>query len=405
MSQKLQGPTAATRSRTNSDKATGAKTSQGNSTASTGSTTKSDKSEKKKLQKLVSAYFSSDNHIKEVQSDSEITTYHSKLKRRSVSGKTYKTSLTIESSGDAVMTDTMQSTVQIGANAQCADYLTPVNSNVKRNQDQEVEHNKNNRRELIATAPLQRGNTLIQDVQQTEFHCYLRNIQDNLSNITSQYSMRNLPFTFAMPAAVGLQTVNHNTGRESTDPVLALLTAMNQKLNNIQDDVKSLKESTLQLGGQMSVLQHDQEDNNESLQDQCTELRKCRDQVQLLSNVVTKYENKFEELQSRVDNMEAKAMRAELIVFGIDEDDSKTATAIAKSFFKEKLEITEVPDISDAYWKGKKKGSRPMVIKLSKAANKGTIYKHALNLKGKKTSRGKSHQINDHQPDILAEHQ
>ena len=96
-------------------------------------------------------------------------------------------------------------------------------------------------------------------------------------------------------------------------------------------------------------------------------------------------------------------MRPELIIFGLV-DDNKPCVEIASNFFKTQMEMTKLPDLKFAYWKGKSI-NKPMVIRLAYAFQKGLIYKNASKLKDKKNAKGKGYRITDHLPEELAEEQ
>ena len=153
-------------------------------------------------------------------------------------------------------------------------------------------------------------------------------------------------------------------------------------------------------------LQFDQEDDHETLIVQEKKLQHCQDKVVLLTNIVTKYEDKMESLNTRVSAMDTKMLRSELILFGVDRAEGKSAVDVAKDFFKEKLKIEDEVNVLFAYWKGKgNKTNKPLVVRLNNSGIKGLIYSHVSNLKGLKNKEGKAYRVNDHLPEEQAESQ
>ena len=85
----------------------------------------------------------------------------------------------------------------------------------------------------------------------------------------------------------------------------------------IQNDIRSLKDSKDNIITRIDGLQYDVEDVQEGAVAQHNELYMCQDQIQLLSNIVIGYEEKIQQLNDEVVNMEARSMRSELVIFGI----------------------------------------------------------------------------------------
>ena len=105
-----------------------------------------------------------------------------------------------------------------------------------------------------------------------------------------------------------------------------------------------------------------------------------QDKVEMLTHIVKCYEEKLTNLSDKCNQLEARNMKAELIIFGI-KDDERPCVTIVQDFFKVQLEMETVPDIVYAYWKGKGKGIRPLVVKFQSSSAKGQIFS---NLKGRK---------------------
>ena len=122
---------------------------------------------------------------------------------------------------------------------------------------------------------------------------------------------------------------------------------------------------------------------------------------------MAKYEDKFQELTHKVEVLQAKSMRTELIIFGLQDKQNKIAPKeVTKDFFKNQMMMTDPIDILHAFWKGKSQNKfKPLVVRLSSAAARNSVYKHASNLKDKTNEKGRSYKIEDHLPDSMTAHQ
>ena len=206
-------------------------------------------------------------------------------------------------------------------------------------------------------------------------------VTTNLTQIPQTMDMANNPTSICM--ATGAIPAGN-------EPLLQMLAAMNQKLSAIHIDLKSLKDNKTVMEQQIAGIQFDLEDDHEQLMEQQGELRKCQDQVHLLTNVVANYEQKFTEMQDKINAMESKSQRSEIIIFGIEEKEGKTAMQSAQEFLSGPMEIKELPSIAQAYWKGKKKFNRPLVLKMSNFVSKSVVFGNVSKLKDKKNAQGRA---------------
>ena len=406
-------------------------------------------------QRLVSHFFASDKHY---NSDSELETRGKNLlKKRSTSGKIYQSLFTFKNNmsqlnsqvGDMALSES-QSTVQVnpatltqvqvqvqgtdGVNHVERDeaVLNALNTfNAKKTTEEgskgissittqivtavtttpafNVMSTNSNTSPVTATAsaintrmpnPIV-GSTQIADEPQYKSQYPLMGSQPfNLHhNMYSQYPQQPTQPLYNQPAPPGIMLT------QTTDPmILQMFQNINDKLTTIQSDVRGLKDSKIEITDHIAGIEFDQEDNNEQLMTQQQEIRVCQDQVKVLSDLAITYEEKFDNMTSKINQLEAKLMRSELLVFGLTEVKDKSCIDIAKNFFTQTMKINPAPEIVYAYWKGASK-NKPMVIKLSNAQNKGQIYANVSNLKDVKNSKGKGYRVMDHLPEELAEEQ
>ena len=103
----------------------------------------------------------------------------------------------------------------------------------------------------------------------------------------------------------------------------------------------------------------------------------------------------------KISQSELRSMKNNMIVSGIKEEKGEKCIEVAKSFFKQKLQITQEIKINNAHRIGKQSDSldyRNMVIVLKFSKDKAMIYKHAKNLKDKQNEEGKEYYISDQLP-------
>ena len=122
-------------------------------------------------------------------------------------------------------------------------------------------------------------------------------------------------------------------------------------------------------------------------------------QLKLLTNVVVRQQEKIDELESRLNRVQQKETRANVVISGLEEDKGESHDKLlkkAKEFIKEKLEIQEDVKLADVYRKGKRGlQDRQVVMRLSKQSDKAKIFANASNLKEKVNKRKKFYFIRD----------
>ena len=88
--------------------------------------------------------------------------------------------------------------------------------------------------------------------------------------------------------------------------------------------------------------------------------------------------------------MEAKQMKSEVVVFGLNEVNGETCAQTVKKFFTDVMKIESEIEIVQGYWKGKAK-NKPAIVKLENLTVKGVIFAHVSNLKGQKNEQERSY--------------
>ena len=129
-----------------------------------------------------------------------------------------------------------------------------------------------------------------------------------------------------------------------------------------------------------------------------------QNRLDYVSKVAIKNDVDMCKMQEKIVRIEQKAMKAEIIVTGIKEQEHEKCEEVAKSFMKDQLQISETISFEDVRRLGRSgRENRPLLITLTKLSDKAVIYKHAKNLKGKQNEDGAYYFINDNLPEVLEE--
>ena len=175
------------------------------------------------------------------------------------------------------------------------------------------------------------------------------------------------------------------------DPILAMLHDIDAKLTTIQTDMRDMKENQSTFSQKIEGLQFDQEDGSQQLKTQQADIKNCQDKVDLLANLVIKYEEKMEAMSDKITLLENKTMKAEMLIFGLEEKKEQSCVQIVSTFFKDEMQLENI-ELTKAFWKGKS-NNKPMFIMLADPTKKSLIYSKVSNLKDKKNSAGESYRI------------
>lgn len=138
------------------------------------------------------------------------------------------------------------------------------------------------------------------------------------------------------------------------------------------------------------------------------EMKELKTKVETLSNVVIRLEHQFNESNKKLTEMQARSMRKNLIISGIEEGKNETSEQLYQkidSFIKEKLQVNE--DIPLKVWHRlnyvDNAEYRPVIIKLKNHNHKMFLLSHGPNLKGARNNKSKAYFINEQLPDVMAE--
>ena len=132
-------------------------------------------------------------------------------------------------------------------------------------------------------------------------------------------------------------------------------------------------------------------------------LTAVNDRLKLISKAIVNHDKTIQTTEKKMD--QARSMKANIIILGIKEKKAENCKEVAKTFFKEKLKITQDVEIAVAHHLGNKEmDNRRLIVRLKDPGDKALIYKHAKNLKDLKSKiNDEGYYINDQLPDVQEE--
>ena len=113
------------------------------------------------------------------------------------------------------------------------------------------------------------------------------------------------------------------------------------------------------------------------------------DRVGYLAGVISRQEQIIAGLNGRISELEKNQLHNNLIVSGITQKDDENYVLEAQHFFRAKLRLDHDIPIKAARRMGK--GSqKPMLIELSNATKKGSVYRNMYRLKEERNDQGRN---------------
>lgn len=180
--------------------------------------------------------------------------------------------------------------------------------------------------------------------------------------------------------------------------------ALLKRVELVEKELKELKENPDKNPEVRKHVQHFyQTENSQKMLNTKLEL-----QVETLSNVVIRLEQKLQESTDALVKMQARSMRRNLIISGIEQAvDEEPGSLMLKidEFIKDKLQVqTEIP-LKTYHRLGYIDGSgyRPVLIRLADLDHKPILLSNAPKLKGQRNDKNKFYYINEQLPEKLQE--
>ena len=172
-----------------------------------------------------------------------------------------------------------------------------------------------------------------------------------------------------------------------------------------EEGVKLSTEEMIELMYEMvTKLKSDSDSKTRELLKQGKQIKQLEDKVLLLTKVIKHQDKRIENVDQKTIAIEQRSMKDNLIFTGIEEMKNEVCIEVMKKFFKDNMQITETIKMKVAHRIGKGV-NRAMVVRLSKQADKGLIFKHFKNIKNKVNGEGKPYNIRNQLPEKLNEQQ
>ena len=128
------------------------------------------------------------------------------------------------------------------------------------------------------------------------------------------------------------------------------------------------------------------------------------ERCKLTTKAVVKHDREIAVNQKKMNQQELRQMKANLVISGIKENKGEKCVDVVNSFFEQTMKIKKDIAINMAHRLGKYgQEKRNILVILTDAKDKGTIYEHAKHLKGVKNDDGEESYISDQLPDVQAE--
>lgn len=138
------------------------------------------------------------------------------------------------------------------------------------------------------------------------------------------------------------------------------------------------------------------------------EVKTIRTKLEVLSNVVIRMEDKMNETSNKLTQMQARSMRKNVIISGIqeplNESPEQLLTAV-QEFISNQLKVEQEIPIKVCHRLNYVDNAeyRPVVVKLTTVEHKILLLSHGPQLKGQTNNRNRYFYINEQLPDKLAE--
>lgn len=183
----------------------------------------------------------------------------------------------------------------------------------------------------------------------------------------------------------------------------ATIVRMISRLQKSVDSIKSenIRQTNLNLKHDRILENLDErcEAVEEDIQTITDELKECKFQLKLVSNVVIRQDQQIAALNRKLNDAQTREMYPNIIISGIEETAMENPIQQFNSFVTTQLGIQELIPANRAYRMGTGK-SRPLLVELRDPITyKPKIYGKVGNLKGKKNSQGARYFVSDHLPE------
>ena len=189
---------------------------------------------------------------------------------------------------------------------------------------------------------------------------------------------------------------------DNLKPVYKMLQYMTGLITDGNSEMRQLRQEVQGYNDTLSDLHEELNEQAETICAVAEEVSSHDNDFALSKVLFQKNSEELDHMRQRMDRLEADKKKYNILIFGIEEKESEDLTKLIQDFFLLKMEISDTITLSNVFRRGTGK-ARPIVVQLAKLADKGKIYKHAKNLKGKTNSNERSYQVRDNLPENARE--
>lgn len=185
--------------------------------------------------------------------------------------------------------------------------------------------------------------------------------------------------------------------QQATDTSMTqILQELNVTMKGIQTQLSKMSTVQQEHTFKVSTLEFVQKDEVQSMREVQNRLNKQEHTIEMLMNHVAKQDQRIQELSDKQNDFQARSMKGNMIISGIEEKQSDNCKERASAFFRDQLEIAKPIPIEVAHRIGTGENC-PIIVKLHDNNDKQLIFQHSQKLKGTR------YFISDQLPEELAE--
>ena len=177
------------------------------------------------------------------------------------------------------------------------------------------------------------------------------------------------------------------------------------EIGKVETKISAVETSQRQVSERIDSLETSRKEETKTNKDLKDDVESLREEIRILKNSVIRQGALLQEDRDKREVEDLRAMRKEMIIRGLIENDKESCKDVVNQFIMDKLKIQKgLVNVMEAHRMGQGK-NRPMLIRLHSPAEKGQIYKHVKNLKGVTNILSQSYQVSDHLPPRINDQQ
>lgn len=191
-------------------------------------------------------------------------------------------------------------------------------------------------------------------------------------------------------------TKNSTVVQVQEGDIKQVLADLNTTMKGLQTQLTKMNTTQTENTFKVSTLEFVQKDEVQHMRAAQSKIDKQEQMINMLLNHVSKQDERIQELTSKFNDFQARSMKKNIVVSGIEEKNSEECPREIHNFFQQQLSLNREVPIKVAHRIGSGT-NRPIVVKLKNHDDKAYIFQHTQKL------RGTSFYVSDQLPEELAE--